>query len=178
MAKYDPGDIVTYYFIIYYEGTKRKLQAWTDDKKMAKYYLEFHKCKRFKLRKYVGSIEEVNKICEENLHDEIKIYNFTTKCRDKHKESETGTILIPATYTEYRFVNEECNTFLSTFIPYSYFNEAISYLKPKYRKILKDIFLTDIIDHEIHGIGRKIVTFFEFDQLAILFKSFPDNFGV
>lgn len=177
MAKYEVGDIVTYYFIIVEDDNGKHIQAWSDNKDLVKFYLEFHNCKKFVLKTMTRTVEEISKILEENLHDEIKIHNIHIK--DTKSKNGTGykTISIPATETEFMFINEESNTFMASRINYSFINEAIPYLKGKYRDALKNIFLTDIIKKVIHGQNPKITQMIEFDQLLILFESFPENFG-
>ena len=76
MAKYQPGDIVTYYFIIKEFDGNKIIQGWTDNKELAKFYMDFHKCKKFKIKTITDSIEEINKIREENWNDEIKLFHI------------------------------------------------------------------------------------------------------
>ena len=177
MAKYEVGDIVTYYFIIVEDSNGKRIQAWSDHKELVKYYMEFHKCKQFVIKSLTKPIEEISKILEENLHDEIKIHNMIIKNKDGKKEKEWKTIPIPATETEYMFISEETNTYIASRINYSYLNESIPYLKGKYQRALHDIFLTDVIKKVIHGQNPKSTQMIMFDQLMVLFESFPDNFG-
>lgn len=178
MAKYEEGDIVKFYFVIKKDDKNNKIiQGWTDNKNIAKFYLEFHNCKDFTLKTMEGSIEDIYQVTEENLHDEIKLYNINVKDYDKKGNDTVKSICIPATETEFRFVNEETNTFLLSRIRYSYINSAIPYLKNKYQEALNDIFLNDIINKVIYERRSKIVESIEFDQLMVLYRSFSDNFG-
>lgn len=182
MAKYENGDICTFYFVIREDKIKdiKIVQGWTDDKKLAEFYMEFHKCKNFKLKTVTNKIEEINKILNENYNDEIKICNIMVRNTDpkRKKGEEAKMIIIPATETEVTFINAETNTFMASRVNYSFMNEAIPYLKKKYRDALKSIFLVDIINHELHSKDSAVLQEFNFDQLSILFRSFPENFGV
>ena len=179
MAKYQSGDIVTFYFVIKDMGSEKIIQGWTDNKEIAKFYIEFHKCKDFKLKKITNTIEEINKISEENWNDEIKLFNIITRNRNKKSKHDDNfeTIAIPATETEIRFVREETSTFLASRINYGLLNEVIPYMKKKYRDVLESIFLTDIIRKVIYNKNERITQLVEIDQLMILYKSFPENFG-
>ena len=177
MAKYEEGDIVTYYFIIVEDGNDKRIQAWSDHKELVKYYMEFHKCKRFVLKSLTRRIEEISTILEENLHDEIKIHNVMIKDNSGKKGKEFKTIPIPATETEFMFINEETNTYMASRINYAYLNGAIPYLKKKYKESLNGILLTDVIRKVVHGQNPKSTQMISFDQLMVLFESFPDNFG-
>lgn len=177
MYKYEDNDIATFYFVIREDKIKHQkgVQAWTDEKDLAEYYLRFHNCPDFKLKDVTNKIEEINKILNENIHDEIGIYNITIRNPDKPRK--TKNIFIPATNNEMTFVNGECNSFVSSRVNYSFLNSAIPYLKDKYAKCMKNIFLTCIIDSEIHGKDIPILRDFKFDQLKMLYRSFPGNFG-
>ena len=70
MAKYEEGDIVTYYFIIVEDGNDKRIQAWSDHKELVKYYMEFHKCKYYSIKKVDDIFERVMDIINENANDE------------------------------------------------------------------------------------------------------------
>lgn len=178
MSKYQPGDTVTFYFVIKEMDNNKMIQGWTDNKEIAKFYMDFHKCKYLKLKSITDSIEKINKICEENWNDEIKMFNIITKNRsNKHKGDKWIDICIPATETECRFIREETATYMASRINYSYINDAIPYLKRKYQNVLQSIFLTDIIYKSIYNKENKFAQMIEYDQLLVLFKSFPEMFG-
>lgn len=172
--KYEHGDIATFYFVVISDKEKR-IQGWTDDKDLAKYYMDFHKCKRFILKEITRPIDEINKILEENLHDEIVICNIVVKSKEKKKGFDV--IPIPATNTEILFINEEVNGFMTSYIDYGYLNQVIPYLDKEYQRALRDIFLSDIIKQVIHSKKSNIAMNIQYDQLSILFRSFPEYFG-
>ena len=179
MAKYQPGDMATYYFVIKEINGNKSIQGWTDNKEIAKFYMEFHKCKNFRLKNITNTIEEITKILEENWNDEIKLFNVITRNRNRGKRDEDYiTICIPATQTEVTFIREETATFMTSRINYSLINDAIPYLKSRHQKELQSIFLLDIIKKVIYSKNSKISQSLEFDQLMILYRSFPENFGV
>ena len=177
MAKYQSGDMATFYFIIKEINGNKQIQAWTDNREIAKFYIEFHNCKNFRIKSITNTIDEIEKIVAENLHDEIKLANIIVKNREKkNKHEDYITVCIPATNSELRYINEEVSTFMSTNINYSLINDALPYLKNKYQEVLQSIFLTDIIHKVIYSKNVKIAQMVEFDQLMVLFKSFPENF--
>jgi hypothetical protein len=172
--KYSVGDIVTYYFIVQKDDNNSKvIKAWTDNKKLAKFYLEFHHCPNFRLKKLTDRIENISKITEENYHDEIVLYNALIK----GKGGKSKIIVIPATEIEIRFINEECQSFLYTKIDYSYLSNAIPFMKEKYQKAFDNIFLNSIIKKVIEERSDKYNSLIELDQLQVLVESFPDSFG-
>ena len=177
MAKYEPGDIVTYYFIISDEDGHSNIKAWTDNKDLAKFYLEFHKCKNFRLKKFTKPIEEISKILEENRHDDIMLANVVIKNPNHKKGKETKMVVIPLTQTEQLFINEETTNFMSSRIDYGYLNGVIPYLKKKYQHAIEKTLLQDIIKLVVHGCQSSIVQSIQFDHVMVLFRSFPDNFG-
>lgn len=179
MAKYQPGDMATFYFVIKEMGNDKIIQGWTDNKEIAKFYMDFHKCKNFKLKVITNTIEEINKISEENWNDEIKLFNIITKNRNKSRKNDKDfvTICIPATETECRFVREETSTFMASSINYGFINDALPFMKNKYQKILQSIFLTDVVQKVVYSKNVKFAQAIEFDQLLVLFQSFPENFG-
>lgn len=178
--RYDPEDLVTMYFIITKDdrGNKR-IQAWTDDKEYALCYLEFHKCKNFKMTKHVAPFNDIINLINENNNDEIGLYNISTRNRDpkRKKGNETTLMAIPMTETEKIFVAEECRTLLATRIEYSMINDSIDFLKDKYRKALEKMMVKEVLKKVIHS-HKSIVDNFHVDELLILYYSFPENFGM
>ena len=173
--KYEPGDIATFYFIITSFDNHKEIQAWTDSKDLAKAYMHFHKCKKFELKVTTKPIDEVSEILEENLHDEIGIYNILIK---GDKSGKCRDINIPATYTEVMFINEETTTYMASQIDYSSINDLFPLLKDKYKKALNDMLLVDVMSKVIHNKSSMILKDVEFDQLLVLSRSFPENFGI
>lgn len=179
MAKYEPGDMVTFYFIVHDDGRNKDIRAWTDNKELAKLYLDFHMCKNFILKSSTKTIEEMAKITEENVHDEIKIHNIIVRNPDEHRKKghETIIVSIPATEIERSMIDEECATFMLSHIRYSYLNTAIPYMKRKYQDALSSIFLNDVINKVCNERQSRITDSVRLDQLLILFRSLPDLFG-
>lgn len=173
--KYDSGDIVTYYFIINDDGKNKMVQGWTDNKKLAKFYLEFHNCKRFSMKILTKTIEEIAILLEENNNDEIKVMNITI--RDSKNHDRVKYASVPMTNTEFMFINEECKSLMASVVNYAFIESAIPYLKNSYMKDLKMILLLDSIDSTIHGKTSAIIKEMKFDQMMVLLQSFPDNFG-
>ena len=177
MEKYDRGDIVTLYLIINDDGKNKMIRAWTDKKQLAEIYLDFHKCPKYRLKKVTKSLEEIIDVINENANDEIVIGNIYMKDHER-KKGNVKIVSIPVTQTEITFISEECETFLSSRINYSYLNGVIPYLKRKYREAMSDIFLPSGINKAVNNKNDKIYENIKFDQLMVLFRSFPDDFGM
>ena len=173
MRAYERGDMVTMYVIIHHVDKQGSIiKAWTDDKDLAKIYMEFHQCKDFKLKRITRPIDQLMELINENNHDEISIINLTTRIRNKQK-----TISVPLTDTERMFIQEEINTFFSSMINYSYLYETIPYLKNKYQRALQQLFLNDILKHVIANKPSAIAKHLEMDELKVLYRSFENSFG-
>lgn len=175
MLKYEPGDIATFYFIINEYNDTKEIKGWTSKKQLAEFYIDFHKCPKYQLKKITKPIEEIYKITEDYYHSEIIIGNILVKNREK--KGEVKLISIPATQDELNFIHEESSTFFATMMGYSYLNNVIPYLKKKYIEALDDIFLSSVIKKAIHNQSDKINQYIQLDELMILLKSFPENFG-
>ena len=177
MKKYEPGDEATFYFISIKDDelSERRIHAWTDSKNMLDQYLSFHKCNNMKKHIITKRIEEIMKFVEENLHDEIEVYNIRYKDPDKKRKCKT--ITIPATGTEMQFVSEECNTFMSSVINYNYLQSAIPYLKNKYQKALNMILTHEVSRSICGGKTSERLQEIEMDQLLVFIKLLPDLFG-
>ena len=57
MLRYEPGDIATFYFIIKEDGNNKEIKAWSDKKQLVEFYMDFHKCPKFRLKKITKPIE-------------------------------------------------------------------------------------------------------------------------
>ena len=177
MLTYEPGDIATFYFIISNDGDIKRIKAWSDRKQLLDYYMDFHKCPKYSIKKITKPIEEINKILEENYHDEIEIGNLYIKDPKGKHNDDKKIISVPITSNEIKCIDEECATALASRVGYSYLNGSVPYLKGKYREALDDIFLSSMIQRAIHTRTDKISRYIEFDQLIVFFRFFPDEFG-
>lgn len=174
--RYEPGDVVTFYFIIMKKDGKKSIVAWSDNKKIAKAYLEFHKCKYFYLIEHTSTIEEMYKLTDENINDEIKLTNIAI--RDVKNPNKVKYVVMPGTDIDFTFVKDESSSFYATRIDYQLLEEAYYSLKNKYREAFEDIYLKDIINYVIYRKHSKISSMVQFDELSILTKGFPEKFGL
>lgn len=172
---YDKDDLVKNYFVINKADGKRKIQAWSPDKQLAKYYMEIHNNPNFELIKIEKAQGDMNIAMKENMYDKIKPVTLMRKNKDKKKGYEL--VYVPMTINENRVVTDETNTFLSTYIDWNLLNQAVPYLKKKYRLALQTIFLSSMLKLMIENKADKYNQNIELDQLKILFKAFPDSFG-
>lgn len=177
LAKYERGDTATFYFVVVKDKNGGRIQAWTDNKELAKSYMEFHKCKQYKLKSVTNKVENIYNILDENLHDEIQIANLTVR-NPGSKRDITKFISVPMTRTEMMMVNSETSSFLVSRIGYSELEEYFMSFKKKYRNALENLFLLDVMMSVIHSQNTPTILNLELDQLMVLLKSFPDHFGV
>lgn len=178
MAKYEPGDIVTIYLVIMKRPNgKSGIQAWSMNKDMAQCYMKFHNCPNFKMKSFRGTIEEVNRLTEENINDEIGIFNIRTHNPDKPDSKKAVALPIPMTDTEYQHITSECSSFMANDINYSFMAEAYDYMKPEYQRLFRNILMYEVCQFVVHNKPSRILETIEFDQLLVLARSFPENFG-
>jgi hypothetical protein len=169
----DPNDEITCYFVIK-DDEHQHIKAWSTNKQLAKFYMEFHNNKMYKLKKVESRADNIQSIIEDNLHDEITLSRLTTKERDK--DGNLKTITIPATVMEMNTLNDERQSFFSGHVSYSYINEAVGFLKPKYGKALSTLLLDSVIKMAVYNINDGIASEIKFDELMILYLLFPNEF--
>ena len=169
--RYESGDIATYYFVIYDDGNNKTIIGWSDNKKIIKAYMELHKCKKFKLKEYTAPIDKIGKLLDENINDEIRLINV-----DIPKKNDLEYLIMPGTELENNYIKDESNNFLYTRINYSLINEAMPFLKDKYKKALEDIYIDHIIDALLFNKPNKISSNIIYNDLLILTRGFPERF--
>ena len=169
--RYESGDIATYYFVIYDDGNNKTIIGWSDNKKIIKAYMDLHKCKRFKLKEYTAPIDKIGKLLDENINDEIRLINVGIT-----KKNDLEYLIMPGTELENNYIKDESNNFLYTRINYSLINEAMPFLKDKYKKALEDIYIDYIIDALLFNKPNKISSNIIYNDLLILTRGFPERF--
>jgi len=177
MKTYDsPTDQATFYFIVLTTGNQNSVKAWTDNKDMAEFYMEFHNCKNFQMRKMSNKYGEIIKIINANINDEIQIYNLLVK--DEKETDGIDVIQVPATKSEIDIMNDAINTrCASSMVDYSNMNKYVNRLKKPYQKALNKIGLLDLIASEIYNIPSKFTDNLQIDGLKLLFRLFSDYFS-
>ena len=169
-------DEVTFYLIVSSLGGDRLIKAWTSDKKLAKMYLEFHACPDFHLKQITDSQTQMKMLSDENFHDDILIANIKT--RDRKKDyPDMCLVSVPLTNSELTLINGEADTFFGTKVSYHLLSEAVPYLKTKYRKALNQLLLGSVMNFVVHNRADKIISQIYLDELLILFRFFPTEFG-
>ena len=137
MKKYDADERVTVYFVVRKskrEGVESSIQAYSDDEYLVKAYMDFHKCKNFKIRTMTNRFDNILKVVEENMFDEIMPIPLTI--RDPDNRSKTTTIVVPMTQNEHNLVTTEAHQLLATRIRYQALSSSIEFLKDKYQRAL------------------------------------------
>lgn len=176
--KYEKDDMVTYYFIIVKDKIHdTRVQAVTDDKNLLEFYLEFHKCKQFKVNKVHDYYKNIIELLNQCTQDNIDLYYIKTKS-DDNKQGYTQMV-VPMTETEMRMVADESSTFCASIIPYHRMNQMIPFLKNKYQKAIQSIRLDDIINSVLakKSTPSYFIQSIQLDQLRVLLKLYPDSFG-
>lgn len=178
MTTYDPNEECTFYFVIYNDSETKRIQAWTDVKDYAKFYIDFHQCPMHKLKTMTAQYKSIMPILNENLYDEISLVNLEVR-NDKHhkKGHETKMITVPLTRTEGMLINDEAVSFMASRIDYSYIESTFYYLKNKYQRTLKDVYLYDVMNKVIHEKESLFTNTVQMDQLMIMFRSLSEHFG-
>ena len=171
---YNVNDECTMYFVVHSDEQSKMIVGWSDDKDIIDAYMEFHKCKDFKVKKYTDSARKMNDLLDENNNDEIELYNIKIRSNDKKM---TKDVVVPMTRTEHMCVNDDTVNLGYTRLDYSLLNEARFYLKDKYQKALNSIFLEAAINKVLYNQLDNIMASIEVDELMILYKNFPDKFG-
>ena len=175
-----PDEEVTFYFVLIESDGRKQIKAWSEDKAYVEFYMKFHTCKAMSVKKMQGYYGDIVNILNENLHDEIHMYNILIKNPDvsKRKKHPVKQIAIPATDTEIMYVNDEINSFLSTRIDYRFIEACLPLLKGKYTRALHDCLLIPILEKVMHEKNSPIVSSLQEDQLGILTEAFSEQFGL
>lgn len=173
-GKYELGDVVTCYFVVDEHDNHPMIRGWSDDKDLVKAYMNFHKCKNYRLKKMTAVSQEIMAIIEENWNDEIGLYNVQTKDKDGRMKNQ----IVPLTETEQLLISGESNDMMSSRVNYGYINEVMYYLKNKYQKAFKQILLKQVIDAVVYSKNAKLIQEIGMDEINILLYSLPDQFGV
>ena len=173
MRQIDPEEILSMYFVIIHDKDGKRIQAWSESKDLAESYIEFYGSDMLSLKKITKTGAYIEDIIRENINDEIGLKLITVRDGDKTKE-----IYIPATKTDSLLINDESSSMLSSRIDYGFLNGALYFLKDKYQDALQDIFLEAAIRQVVHNDRQKIFDKIKLDQMAILYYSRKDMFGI
>lgn len=184
MAKCELDDMVTYYFIVDKDADrmgKREIRAYSDDKRLAEFYMEMHGRKSFIIRKVSQTMEQMVKILNQYPNDGISMANLITK-KDgsgikKNVHDMATTVAVPVTTAEAEHVKDMISSHCSSLVDYQELNNVLGLLKKKYLRALKALGLVDIVQREIYN--AQDVPFADdilFDEVMLLIKFFPDSF--
>jgi hypothetical protein len=180
MKSYDLSDRVTFYFVCAMDnnGNHMMIKGWSVVKAMIDAYMKFHQCPSFYVKKITDTWENIVRLLNEETHDEIKIANLITKNRSgKRKKDPVDIVSIPITDGEHMHVNDQVTTTCSTYVDYTLLNKHVRHLKQKYREALAFIGLNEVIDKEIRNKDSRFMKSLILDELMILVKFFPAEFG-
>ena len=153
---------------------KNLIKAWTDNKELLKFYLDFHKCKDFKTVVIEATVADVYDIVESNLNDEIQIQNLLI--RDPKKPYKEKYLQVPITNEEKDALISEIDYWGSGRINYNLISQYYGIIKNKYRKVFDNILLTDILHSVNSGKKSKFLNKIKLDQLVLLYRTFPGCF--
>ena len=151
------------------------VKAWSDDKELVEFYIKFHNCKHFDVIVIDTTLDDIYDIINPSGNDEIKIVNLAIRDPDKpHKEKY---IKVPMTEQEIDTMRLESESWGSDRINYHIIEKYYRLLKNKYKKIFNNILLLDILENIRTGSSTKILKEIKYDQLMLLYRTFPDNFN-
>lgn len=168
-------EIVDCYFVIHHHDMGKTIKAYSYEKKLAQYYMKFHNCKNYELRKVSKPMKVLDNILNESNNDKITIVNIYT--RDRKHPGEKELIAVPLTSGEELLIRDDCNEFIKREINYSVIDKVFPYLKDRYKKALSRVFLPHIIQHVCHNNKNHVSKSIDFDQLFILRDFWADEFG-
>lgn len=169
-------EICEFWFVINMDKDGNYIQAWSDDKDMAEFYMAFHGTKRFKLRRVEDTLQNLNKMVNDYITSEIVLYNGVTREITGKKPWETTDVIIPTTKNEVDVISVERQNFMASTIGYGQLNDVFPILKKKYQEALKELYMWDVIKMVIHNKKSTIVQKIEFDDVRLMFKLLQDNF--
>ena len=180
MKKYDDDDVVTMYFVIRRNKSNPDshgtIVGYSDNRALVESYMEFHNCKNFKLKTLHGKFDNICKILQENPHDEIVIYNITT--RDPDNKFKAKLLSIPMTVNESSVVNGETLSLMATRVDYRALGASVDFLKDKYRKALNLLHVKDAISQSQQSEHpTKFISNIDLDELVVFFRTCPEDFG-
>lgn len=167
MPKYEEGEIITCYFIT--DEDTKEIKAWSKSKQLAEFFMEFHNCKKYKLKKITNTIEDIILITEENKHNEIAMASLYTRNREG-RAGEIELISLPLTDIENNLVSTETDTFFAGGVNYAFLNDRIEFLKDKYYYALSALLLNSVIKKVVHNNADDRISYVHMDQLSILLK--------
>lgn len=178
MKTYELSDLVTFYFVIRPDERASggsEIKAWTDDKSLLQFYLEFHQCSQYVTRKLNKTFKEMIKILNENHNDEITIAHITTK--SDSKRDPIKMIAIPATNSELSVLRDSQTSGCAPIINYTAIHDYLPKFKGKYQQVFREIGLYDLVGQELYNRSTEFTTGLQIDELMMLFRAFPAEFG-
>lgn len=180
MREYDSlDDQVTVYFVMLKDPQhdKKIIKAYTDNKDLVKFYLEFHNCKYYSLHKLEDTYGKIVPILNENHQQEIGIsYIYTRDPKRKNKDKPMKLIPVPLTTLEVDWLEELHSTSCGAMVNYHFIHDSLwPILKDKYQKALSVIGLKDAIVKEIYN-NKNVFSRIWYDDVALLSKFFQDEF--
>ena len=188
---YSYDEKITIYVITY--NNPNDLRSTTDiiacskNKNLAKFYIEFHKCKYMKLRTIIDYPKYINEhIINNNINCEIQLAPMNSKIYNKNTDSTY--FIVPVTELELTDLNEFSGFFCDGLIDYKNIHLYYSYLKNKYRKALDIILLGSVIKDVLFTSKKQFsnenwkeheemtITNIEMDNIALLYLIEPHLF--
>jgi len=166
---YKLNDMATFYFII---GTDEVVHGWTDDKKKAQLYLEFHNCPYFKMRKVEMLYKDILRVLNEYIHHQINIEPMITRDED----GEIISVGIPTTHAEMDLFNDYESTSGSLSVDYALIQKYFDMFKPKYQAALRALKLDLFIDKELYNKTDPWFLKAKIDQVRLFVQIFSDYF--
>ena len=182
MKTYQLNDPVTFYFVVSSDvnvGKGMQIKAWTDDKDLLSFYMEFHNCSRYTIRKINKTFKEIINIINTDCpNDEITIaYLLTRNKSDKKSSDPTKSVAVPATENELSIVRDSQTSGCAPLINYTLIHDALPKFKKKYQQVFRELGLYDLVGKELYNQTTEFTELLQIDELMLMFRAFPDEFG-
>lgn len=171
---YNPDhDFIDCYFIILEDSKKglNEIVAWSTNKRLIKFYLEFHGTKKLKVKKLSDYKKNLNEICNAHINEEIQIGHMTTVIKGK-----PTIVMAPLTELDLTQINDFSGCFNEIEINYAMLHQLVPCLKSKYREALKTILLNEVIEAVIFPKQGLRVTNIHLDEVVLLHRLTMDLF--
>lgn len=171
---YNPDDEFIDCWFIIYENSKqnyKEIVAWSRDKKLIKFYLDFHKSKNLVAKKLSDYKHNIVEICNAHINEEIQIGPLVTNLKGK-----PVIIMVPLTQLDSTQVTDFTSGFNEIEINYAMLHQLIPRLKNKYQTALRTILINEIIEAVIFPKQNLRVSKILFDQIVLLHRLTIDLF--
>lgn len=171
---YNPDDDFVNCWFVVFDDPKHKINevvAWSKDKQLVKFYLEFHGTKKLKAKKLSDYQKNIAEMCNAHINEEIQIAHLITKVDNK-----MIAVMAPVTQLDLTQIHDFSGSFCETDINYATLHVFMSIFKNRYQKALNTILLNEVIEAVIFPKSNLRITSVHLDELVLLHRLIVDLF--